>query len=156
MKKILPILILMLIASVSKAQMRPSDSLYVWVRFTDKLIIMEIPDMYVNHRTQLQVKPRHVMINQVPKFVPDLPPKEKILSGLATELNGYDKLLSKEEQLRFLGKIVLLLYFSNNETTYINQHIRNNLNSLINKSQVEIEASHVKKWITMIETMNNS
>ncbi len=147
---IITLLIFILSANFTSAQTRPTDSLFVWVSFSEDKILIDIPESYMNYRTVLPAIPKHVRIRELNIFVPKLPAKETLLSNLKKELLITGNPKTKDDQLKYLGKVVLLLFYSNNDLTSIPDESLKALKALSQESQVKKEAVLVKKWIDMI------
>ncbi|MGE5318219.1 MAG: hypothetical protein ACM3ME_09500 [Chloroflexota bacterium] len=145
------LILLVFIAFSAKSQIRPSDSLYLWVDFREDKILINIPDQYINYRTQWPALPKHVRVNQTLMMVPDLPEKERLISILTDELNSHNQSTDHNEQLKYLGNLVLLLFYSNNDTSYLTQNYM--LDLLTKNSSVKNEALLVKKWVEMIKDL---
>jgi hypothetical protein len=84
-------------------------------------------------------------------MVPDLPEKERLISILTDELNSHNQSTDHNEQLKYLGNLVLLLFYSNNDTSYLTQNYM--LDLLTKNSSVKNEALLVKKWVEMIKDL---
>ncbi|HLO90997.1 MAG TPA: hypothetical protein VK172_07505 [Lentimicrobium sp.] len=143
------LILLVFIAFTAKSQIRPSDSLFLWVDFKQDKILISIPDQYINYRTQWPDLPKHVSVNQTLMLVPDLPAKDKLITILTKELNSFNLSADHEDQLKYLGNLVLLLFYSNNDLSYITQNYLQQLTFLTQKSSVKNEAVLVQKWIEM-------
>lgn len=151
MRKVLPIFVLIIVALTAKSQIRPSDSLYLWVDFREDKILISIPEQYINYRTQCPELPKHVRVNEVLMLVPNLPEKGTLLSILAEDLHSYNNSSDKDDQLKFLGQLVLLLFYSNNDLSIVPDDAMKKLNDLNNNSAVRNEAAMVVKWVGMIK-----
>ncbi|MFA6951036.1 MAG: hypothetical protein WCQ70_10150 [Lentimicrobiaceae bacterium] len=153
MKRFIPILICFFLAVSAKSQIRPSDSLYLWVDFKEDKILIHIPDQYINYRTQWPALPKYVRVNETLMLVPNLPEKPKLLSILTDELNASNP-SSKDEQLKYLCKLVLLLLYSDNDLNYFAEKYQQELDRLTQKSLVKSEVALVKKWVEMIKKLD--
>lgn len=150
MKRFLTLLVFIFVGLTAKSQIRPSDSLYLWVDFGEDLILISIPDQYINYRTQWPALPQHVRVNKTLMLVPDLPRKDKLLTMLTNELNSAT-LSNKDEQLKYLGKLVLLLFYGNNDLRYFTEKYQYELKKFTENSLVKKEAALVRKWVQMIK-----
>ena len=149
MKRFIPILICFFLAVSAKSQIRPSDSLYLWVTFSEDKILIDIPDRYITYRSLPTSLPKHVRIREINVFVPELRDKATLLSLLKSELQADIDPKTKDNQLKYLGKLVLLLYYSNNDISYIPDEVLMQLNRLTEIPQVNKEAVMVNKWVQM-------
>lgn len=152
MKRTLSLLLLIFVAVSAKSQVRPCDSLFVWVSFTEDKILIDIPESYINYRTVLPAIPKHVRIREVNVFVPEFPVKETLLLNLKKELLNTDNPQTKDNQLKYLGKVVLLLFYSQNAPTSIPDESLKALNAMTMDSQVKNEAVMVNKWVQMAKS----
>ncbi len=152
MKRTLSLLLLIFVAVSAKSQVRPCDSLFVWVSFTEDKILIDIPESYINYRTVLPAIPKHVRIREVNVFVPEFPVKETLLLNLKKELLNTDNPQTKDDQLKYLGKVVLLLFYSQNAPTSIPDESLKALNAMTMDSQVKNEAVMVNKWVQMAKS----
>ncbi len=133
------------------AQTRPCDSLFVWVSFTEDKILIDIPESYITYRSLPTSLPKHVKLREVNIFVPELPDKSTLLSLLKSELLADIEPNTKDNQLKYLGKLVLLLYYSNNDLSNFPDKILIQLNRLTEIPQVNKEAVLVNKWVQIIK-----
>ena len=145
-------MLLILVAVSAKSQIRPCDSLYLWVEFSDDKILIDIPDRYITYRSLPTSLPKHVRIREVKIFVPELPTKAELFSLLKSEFHADIEPNTKDNQLKYLGKLVLLLYYSNNDLSNIPDEILMELNRLTEVPQVREEAAMVNKWVQMVKT----
>lgn len=83
-------------------------------------------------------------------LVPDLPVKDKLITILTKELNSFNLSADHEDQLKYLGQLVLLLFYTNNDLPYLSTDYNARLDHLVKDSSVTKEAGLVKKWIEMI------
>lgn len=151
MKKLFAVFVFFLFVKVVGAQVRPCDSLYLWVEFSDDRILIDIPDRYMTYRSLPTSLPKHVRIREINIFVPELPNRAALLSLLVSELQTDIVPTTNEIQLKYLGKIVLLLYYGNNDFDNIPDKVLMELNRLTEIPQVRKEAALVNKWVQMIE-----
>ena len=152
MKKLFAVLVFFMFVRVVGAQVRPCDSLYLWVEFSDDKILIDIPDRYMTYRSLPTSLPKHVRIREVKIFVPELPNKAALLSSLVSELQTEIVPTNKDSQLKYLGKIVLILYYGNNDIDNIPDKVLMELNRLNETPQVRNEAALVNKWIQMAKS----
>lgn len=134
------------------AQTRPCDSLYLWVEFSDDKILIDIPDRYITYRSLPTSLPKHVRLREVNIFVPELPDKGTLLSLLKSELLADIEPNTKDNQLKYLGKLVLLLYYRNNDLSNIPEETLMQLKRLTETPQVGKEAALVNKWVQMAKS----
>ncbi len=152
MKRFIPVLICFFLAVTAKSQVRPCDSLFLWVTFSDDKILIDIPDRYITYRSLPTSLPKHVRLREVNIFVPELPDKGTLLSLLKSELLADIEPNTKDSQLKYIGKLVLLFYYSNNDLSNIPDEIIMQLNRLTETPQVRKEAALVNKWVQMVKT----
>lgn len=151
MKKLFAVFVFFLFVKDVGAQVRPCDSLYLWVEFSDDRILIDIPDRYLTYRSLPTLLPKHVRLREANIFVPELPDKSTLLSLLKSELLADIEPYTKDNQLKYLGKLVLLLYYSNNDLSNFPDKVLMELNRLTEIPQVNKEAVLVNKWVQMIE-----
>lgn len=149
--KVIALLVFIITINFATAQTRPSDSLYVWVNFTEDRILINIPESYMTYRNAPPALPKHVRINEVNRFVPQLPGKETLLYNLKSELLSVKDPQTKGDQIKYLGKIVLMLFYSHNDLSSLPDESLKTMDTLIQDSQVKKEAALVKKWVEMIK-----
>ncbi len=149
MKKILLLISFILIAMFSRAQIQPSDSLYLWVDFSGDKIMIDIPDRYMHYRTLPTMLPSHVRVRTINTFVPNLPAKPVLVSMLQRELQQSHSPQTREQQLKYLGKIVLLLFYTNSDFNQLPTEVLNTINQLTQQETVKKEAALVEKWVVM-------
>ncbi len=149
MKRLLPIIIFILVTVSARSQSQPSDSLYLWVDFSDDKIMIDIPDRYMQYRILPTMLPSHVRVRTINAFVPNLPAKPVLVSMLQRELQQSHSPQTREQQLKYLGKIVLLLFYTNSEFNEIPAEVLNTLNQLTKNETVKKEAALVEKWVEM-------
>ena len=126
---------------------RPDDSLYLWVNFTENNIMIDIPESYFNYRTEIPVLPQHVSLRQIHAAVPNLPAKAVLVNTLSNGLITTNTPSTREQQLKYLGKVVLLLYYSDNNLNLLAEEVKQKIKSLSKNSKVKNEALLLMKWI---------
>lgn len=151
MKKILALLLITFSCQMLNAQSRPIDSLYIWVKYSEEKIVLDIPESYMTLKSQPSKLPKHVSINQVPIFVPSLPKKDELIASLLRELKSNSNPVDSDNQLKYIGTVALLLYYSNNDSKLISDEINSTLNNLSKNPSVTKEAQLVGKWIDMLK-----
>ncbi len=149
MKRLIPIIIFLLVAISASSQIRPSDSLYLWIDFSEDKILIDIPDTYMHYRTLPTMLPNHVGVRTIHTLVPNLPGKPVLVAMLQSELQQSLSPQSREQQLKFLGKVVLLLFYTNNDLNALPAEVINTLKQLTQKDTVKKEAAMVEKWVVM-------
>lgn len=140
----------MVIASALRAQLQPVDSLSLWVSFTETKINIDIPRRNFTYRTKLSYLPDFINLRMVNAFVPPLPDDSALCFMISGQLKNSLHSGFKEEQLKYLGKICLLLFYSGNNLSYISSDIQQELDTLASNSSVKKEALLVKNWIREI------
>ena len=107
---------------------QPIDSLYIWVHFQDKAIVLDIPSSYFHLRTQVPTLPDYVSIRNMHMSVPDLPATKALLQALSDNLGQTDKVKTTTAQLDYLRTVVLYIYFSNNDVSHMPVQVKETLN----------------------------
>ncbi len=151
MKKLLPIIIFLLVTVHARSQNQPSDSLYLWVDFSEDKIMIDIPDRYMHYRILPCMLPSHVRVRTINTFVPNLPAKPALVTMLQRELQQTQSPQTREQQLKYLGKIVLLLFYTNSDFNELPAEVLNTLTQLTKNETVKKEAALVEKWVVMAE-----
>lgn len=154
MKKTLLILSFILAGITSYAQ-QPIDSLYIWVHFQDKAIVLDIPSSYFHLRTQVPTLPDYVRIRNMHMSVPDLPAKKALLQTLSEKLVQVDKVKTTTAQLDYLRTVVLYIYFSNNDVSNMPVQVKEVLNKWQTNSTSEefnLAVEVVRQYVDDVKT----
>ena len=68
---------------------------------------------------------------------------------LQRELQQTHSPQTREQQLKYLGKIVLLLFYTNSDFNELPAEVLNTLTQLTKNETVKKEAALVEKWVVM-------
>lgn len=151
MKKAIILLFFIALCGISRAQ-QPIDSLYLWVNFQEKSIVIDIPDSYFNLRTVVPQLPGFVVMRKLNMLVPPLPAKDNLLQIFENYLTKHAADADNHQRLDWLRVMVLYLYFSQNDHSQLPPEVLTRLESWQTAPETTViheEAELVWKWVEM-------
>lgn len=80
-------------------------------------------------------------------LVPPLPPQDKLMALLHKETDEINTLVTKEQKLKYLGKVVLLIWYSKSFKEEIPQNVMERVKQLNQTPEVKKEATLILNWL---------
>ena len=151
MKQILILSFLISLCSISRAQ-QPIDSLFLWVNFQEKSIVVDIPDCYFNHRTEVPRLPAFVALRKLNMVVPPLPEKAKLLQLFTEYLTKPAAPSDNYQRLDWLRVMILYLYYSPEDLSQMPPLVLTTLENWQTAAEtatIRKDVVLVKKWVEM-------
>lgn len=151
MKKAIILFLFSSLLGTTRAQ-QPIDSLFLWVNFQEKSIVVDIPDCYFNHRTTVPRLPAFVALRKLNMLVPSLPEKAKLLQTFTEYLTKPIAPTDNYQRLDWLRVMVLYIYFSQDDLSQLSPEVLQTLENWQTATETTIirkEAGLVQKYVNM-------